>query len=1708
MSEAADRLSLALSEQATFNIFSPADEDQIRVGYISTERGYIQGVGRCEANEYAKLNPGTRFIIETRDVVRYLNINEVNSLTFEDTTAASSVECGGIDFDATCKPARLNFTGGGGVGAKGIPVIGNDGSVMSVILQEGGYGYQYPPQAKVSDSCGKGAGAVVRAFTDTIVETTVIFDQPEDFEEYDICLPGEDDRPDEFGKGGKFIGKFDAPSYFSRDKGNYNDIILEYQRKLRAANRKPFWSTRKNPPIKVIGDGKESRTKYNVQHFAWGGSEVKENTPPSPPVKEVTFKVFTSGGHGRGMLFNFTAVDGSDKFTIKADNFPANSTETITKKIKTNVKYKVTAEGSYKGQGVEQGLVSKLGKKPKEIKAKGEGKDSIATGNTIFCDFLKSANDNDDLQVECKEGRFTASNRRKLPGHDSYDLEYELKDSSAFDGDKLVKVIDDSFMNRYAISPVPPSNVPGSDFADILYTFEFEDVFPYDGEYTFRAQADNISHIFLDNQLVLVANQFRSHQVPVKAKKHVSQGIHKIRVDLLNRPQIIEEIVRAQDAADEATDELPIAYRGMSKGSGIRRESDTLVRIDDDIKGGFDENARFEILGSTNNARFSKNGKKLLFDGSGSVTIRMKVRDKQNVSGLAITEIEVGGKVWEREWEKKWNASGKSRFQRQQFEHDKYFDPKNPPLYARKYKERSTVTKTINVGGRPRNERRPATNSPIQKVDVFDTLSSINKADRPLFRINAIQTEKTADFINRYGILPFDIAAPEAREEDYGGTHTIRWYDLDFPVDGNYDVEIAVDDNVNLRFVSRDGEETTIEMKGFGFKGNRNVLQSKSTNVKFFKAGKYSLTAELFQKSGNPIARGNPMALAVRISASFVERTRVVKQSWNDNPMGAAVTIDAPPIPRLELPVPKAPGRCPNNPFWTTRFPGSEYWYPVVVPKRWGKFQNKYAISPLPPLAARSTDGGGVVYTNNWDLDVPYPGFFGLRGTVDNGGRILIDGVEVLRGGYGYGGRSGGVSLDHFKNSPKMKNIFIEKGKHVITVELKNEDTEEKQAFKQNIFHTADWVVPGVIPEGTIDVVYVDLHPRNKKLNVSSDRKKVRMVDGGGNDTNATLSIVSGDATFSADGRKISGRGFIKAKLDWKDFQNIKDIAIREVIINDVRLTRVSETETREKKIPIDIAAPGTKGRGPTADIVGFNRGGRGGGSINRILTGVSDDEIKYTDSRGQNDTDATFKIMSTSPGVKAKFSSNGEELIVRGNGDVTLRLKWDDDPKENGQAVGELKIAGKTFRQRGKSGEQVETIKVGDSTRSQLAPRGSVSKDINISLPPAKEVVGLVGGTKKDGVTYDGPTIASYRGGSLGPFLTPAFGSDEQYLAEFQGTTWNLKWTGVNFPQKGKYTVEVEADDVARLRINGQEVAIARVREGVKIFATNQTAGRKTVEIELFNQGESTGPFTINPVVVAAKIDYNGTRGTGKSKSWDDNPMGISAELIPPPCPVETGGKGTVTDVVVLDPGNGYPQPPPGPADPNTGSFPVSLELESVTVINSGINYNCGSDILLIEPSNGAVLTYECDTFGRITNVNVVNPGSNFTSTPTIRMVAAPGTTPTGVNFEARPNFKVVIDPVDVPEEGLLQVTNLPGIKQTGYVNGRAYYGAVYIEGGLKFAGFFATVGEPVRVYDTLQESITAEVTTPPSAILRQGTDITANEPRLDIPDTPDQLI
>ena len=38
---------------------------------------------------------------------------------------------------------------------------------------------------------------------------------------------------------------------------------------------------------------------------------------------------------------------------------------------------------------------------------------------------------------------------------------------------------------------------------------------------------------------------------------------------------------------------------------------------------------------------------------------------------------------------------------------------------------------------------------------------------------------------------------------------------MDFPIDGNYGIEVAVDDRVTLRFIDRNGNETIIEKEGF-----------------------------------------------------------------------------------------------------------------------------------------------------------------------------------------------------------------------------------------------------------------------------------------------------------------------------------------------------------------------------------------------------------------------------------------------------------------------------------------------------------------------------------------------------------------------------------------------------------------------------------------------------------------------------------------------------------------------------------------------------------------------------------------------------------------------------------------------------------------------------------------------------------------------------
>ena len=182
----------------------------------------------------------------------------------------------------------------------------------------------------------------------------------------------------------------------------------------------------------------------------------------------------------------------------------------------------------------------------------------------------------------------------------------------------------------------------------------------------------------------------------------------------------------------------------------------------------------------------------------------------------------------------------------------------------------------------------------------------------------------------------------------------------------------------------------------------------------------------------------------------------------------------------------------------------------------------------------------------------------------------------------------------------------------------------------------------------------------------------------------------------------------------------------------------------------------------------------------------------------------------------------------------------------------------------------------------------------------------------------------------------------------------------------------------------------------------------------------------------------------------------------------------GRVDDVIVIDSGRGYL--PPGQTVPQ---YPARICIKEILVTNPGLNYNCGVDELVVTPDNGARLTYNCDSFGRIRSVNIVTRGC-YSELPTITMRSN-----TGVNASFVPLFSVTRDP-EVPEEipeatGVVQVFDLVGLTRQGYVDGTEYYGNVFFEAGVKYAGLKNT---GIRVYETRAQSIGAapvEVTTTP---------------------------
>ena len=191
------------------------------------------------------------------------------------------------------------------------------------------------------------------------------------------------------------------------------------------------------------------------------------------------------------------------------------------------------------------------------------------------------------------------------------------------------------------------------------------------------------------------------------------------------------------------------------------------------------------------------------------------------------------------------------------------------------------------------------------------------------------------------------------------------------------------------------------------------------------------------------------------------------------------------------------------------------------------------------------------------------------------------------------------------------------------------------------------------------------------------------------------------------------------------------------------------------------------------------------------------------------------------------------------------------------------------------------------------------------------------------------------------------------------------MTFSDVDFPEKGTYDIQAEADDLLIIKIDGTEVAKAEVGKGIIKTQFNVTEGKRTVELTLTNI-QLNLPFSSNPTVAAVKITKKAQvakvdprTGTAQGKPWTVNPLGISAILIPPPCPKKINGVGIVTDVIITDPGNGYPPPPPVDEGGGGSGPPVILELDMIIPEDPGINYAPEDRVCIINTETGEEICF-----------------------------------------------------------------------------------------------------------------------------------------------------
>lgn len=741
-----------------------------------------------------------------------------------------------------------------------------------------------------------------------------------------------------------------------------------------------------------------------------------------------------------------------------------------------------------------------------------------------------------------------------------------------------------------------------------------------------------------------------------------------------------------------------------------------------------------------------------------------------------------------------------------------------------------------------------------------------------------------------------------------------------------------------------------------------------------------------------------------------------------------------------------------KNPFWTTKTSNplitdssnlatysSKY---EVAYSSWNDYMNSYAISPVPPSTLSRTDGSGKLFIFEWEIDFPFNGEYVIRGLCEKLGKVYLDNAYLFD-----------LSSSNEAIFPYVKTISA--GVHKIRVDLRN----YFGIPPRSIFNSVDYIqranqqLERISPlsrnsffiengvESTLDEQFYRIVWNNVNFPLNGNYT-IRVAS----ESNATIYIQDLIISYEKSSTVTQQHDFSSGNYDViVEFENSSSSSIAlDVQYTEFIQSNASQSSWRDNPFAVALSIDAPQRPNLSAANISENRE-IGSNLIWTTRSPYSTDSwhsVIYNKDNAWSDFMNAYSIspVKIRDTIESSIYTNSWEITAPFNGYYGLRVLGSDS--------GRILI----------DGNEVAILEQSNTITPRInqiyLTRGFHTIDIEIASTQVQE----------------------------------------NWIEHPIGISATLIYCRKQVQGKGTITRVVILDPgnsyyspgFASTTMAAEQVSIASTFTPIFVDSNqyNVSFGGTSFVVTLNDGGY--------PISIASS---DGLNGTGYSIGSDSNGIPISYGDIP----IEVG-IGT-TDIISLTE-EGYPTTIGELNYINSLSsngYPVIIQLADVIIRDGGLRYDSVVDEIRIIPDNGAQLSFDTGNFGAVTKVNVLNPGAGFTEYPRIFIRSK-----TGVNFSAIPVFEVIRDPVNlvgIATGNLLQVTDLVGVKKTGYIDGRAYYGSVYYQNGIKYAGQYQTPGQQIRVYDTLQESITGISVTPPSAIQRLGSDINSNNSSLNLP-------